>query len=65
MALLSTTVRDNWWCICHFSLQRDFANVKGIRILEANYNRTGHIIYQNSEPNTKYRCNLTTAGRGH
>ena len=45
MALLSTTVRNNWWCICHFSLQRDFANVKGICILEANYNRTGHIIY--------------------
>ena len=45
MAFLSTTVRDNWWCICHFSLQRDFANGKGICILEANYNRKGRIIY--------------------
>ena len=44
MDLLSKTVRGNGWCICHFSLLRDFANVKVIFILEAKYNRTGHIV---------------------
>ena len=45
MALLIKTVGENWWCICHFSLFRDFANVKGIFILESNFNRIGHIVY--------------------
>ena len=43
MALLVKT--DNWQCICLFSLLRVFANVKGVFILESNYNRMGHTIY--------------------
>ena len=43
MALLIET--DNWQGICPFHLLRVFANVKGILILESNYNRMGHIIY--------------------
>ena len=37
-ALLFQTVADNSWCISHFSQFRDFANVKGIFILESNFN---------------------------
>ena len=45
MVLLIKSVGDDWWCICHFSLFRDFANVKGTFIPESNFNRIGHIIY--------------------
>ena len=45
IALLVNSVGDNQWCICPFSLFRDFANVKGIFILESNINRTTRIIY--------------------
>ena len=45
MALLFETVADIWCCICHFSLFRDFANVKAIFILESKFNRIGHVIY--------------------
>ena len=38
IALLFQTVGDNWWCISHFSQFRDFANDKGIFILESNFN---------------------------
>ena len=44
---LFKTIVDNWWCISHFSLFRDFANGKGIFILESNFNRIGHITYIN------------------
>ena len=45
MALLINIVGDNWWCICHFSFFRDFANFKGIFVIESNFNRIGHIVY--------------------
>ena len=45
--LLFKTIVDNWWCISHFSLFRDFANGKGIFILESNFNRIGHITFIN------------------
>ena len=55
ITLLFKTLGDNWWCISHFSLFRDFANGKGIFILESNFNRIGHIIYiKNCEKNEKY-----------
>ena len=45
MALLINIVGDNWWCICHFSFFRDFANFKGIFVIESNFNRIEHIVY--------------------
>ena len=43
MDLATKIVRHNWWCICCSSLLRVFLNIKGIFILEPNYNRMEHI----------------------